>query len=86
MSRAVINREVWAAMWRSENRIDGKNRHLLNENCLPVLFRTRRAAREYIEKRYGYIRTSKDLQVEPHGWRMPIPIRVNIQPKVEGTR
>lgn len=76
MSHISAERIVWAAMWRSENMADGKTRYLLNENCLPVLFRTRRETREYIEKKYGYIRRSRGLRAEPHGWRMPIPVRV----------
>lgn len=43
-----------------------------------LLFRTRSEAREWIEKEYGYLRTRPDLQAEPHGWKMPIPVRVVI--------
>ena len=71
-------RLVWGALWRSDNKLDGKRQHLINDLCLPVLFRTRREAREWIETRYGYIRKRDDLRMEPHGWQMPIAIRVKV--------
>jgi hypothetical protein len=43
-----------------------------------VLFRTRQKAREYINEKYGYIRTRPDLRVEPHGWRIPTAIKVDV--------
>lgn len=69
-------RNLWAGQWYSRNRLDGVTRYLLYDNCLPVLFRTRREIREYIEKRYGYIKDRKDLRVEPHGWRLPRAVKV----------
>jgi len=71
---------LWAAEWHSKNRPDGKTRHLLyyRETCLPALFRTRRACREWIKKKYGYIATREDLRAEPHGWRMPQAIKVKV--------
>ena len=42
----------------------------------PLVFDTRSEAREHAEKRYGYIRTRKDLRGPPHNWRMPVPVRV----------
>lgn len=73
-------RIVWGALWRSNSYLDGGLRtHIINgPDCLPVLFRTRIAAREYIDKHYGYIRTRPDLQEQPHGWRIPVPVRVKI--------
>lgn len=71
-------RVLWGALWRSNSRLSGYRANLLNEDCLPALFRTRRAARDYIEKKYGYIRSRPDLRTEPHGWRMPIPVRVRV--------
>lgn len=73
-------RIVWGAMWRSNSNLDGGLRtHLINENCLPVLFRTRREARAFIEQRYGYITKRPDLRAQPHGWRLPIPVRVAVR-------
>lgn len=52
--------------------------HFLYENFKPCLFMTRREAREYIKCRYGYIKHRKDLRIEPHGWRLPKPVRVEV--------
>lgn len=46
---------------------------------MPRLFLTRRACREWIERTHSYIKHRKDLREEPHGWRMPVPVRVVIQ-------
>lgn len=70
----------WGLLWRSENRADGKSEHLIC-NCLPVLFSTRREALAYIKEHYGYIATRPDLRREPHGWKMPLPVRVTIAVK-----
>ncbi|KKN76881.1 hypothetical protein LCGC14_0365320 [marine sediment metagenome] len=69
---------LWAAEWRSKNIQDGESRHILYDNCLPALFRTRRECREYIKARYGYIAHCPDLQTEPHGWKVPKAIKVDI--------
>ena len=71
---------LWAGQWYSHNRLDGVRKHILyGNNCLPVLFGTRKECREYIEKNYGYIKNRKDLREEPHGWRLPRAIKVNIE-------
>lgn len=69
---------LWAAEWCSKNELDGERRYFMNENCLPVLFRTRAACRAWIDAKCGYIRRRKDLQKEPFGWRMPKPVKVVI--------
>lgn len=67
----------WGAMWRSTNAMDGEDRHLLwFTPVAPALFRTRHEARRWIETKYGYIRTRPDLKAEPHGWSMPLAVRV----------
>jgi hypothetical protein len=70
---------LWAGQWRSKNSLDGKIEHVLYENCLPVLFRTRKDARDYIQTKYGYIKTRTDLREEPFGWRMPKVVKVEIK-------
>ena len=70
---------IWAAQWHSRNKLDGDSTHLLFENSLPKLFRTRKEAREYIKTMYGYIANRPDLQAEPFGWRMPQPVKVTIE-------
>ena len=69
----------WGLLWRSCNKLDGQSRHLICSNCLPVIFLTKRQAREYAREHYGYIARRQDLRREPHGWRMPIPVRVIIE-------
>lgn len=66
----------WGLLWRSRNRLDGLSEHLIFKDCLPVLFVTRREAREYADTQYGYIRLRDDLRNEPHGWMMPSVVRV----------
>jgi hypothetical protein len=68
----------WGALWRSKNELDGQTKHLLFQDCMPVLFQTRSQSRRWIESKYGYIRKRLDLQAEPFGWKMPTPIRVKI--------
>ena len=69
---------MWAAQWYSNNRLDGERTHLLMENRLPVLFRTKQECSKYIHREFGYIAKRKDLRAEPHGWRMPQPVKVGI--------
>lgn len=75
---------MWAPEWRSNNHLDGRRRHL----CLwhrhvgiefPTVFSSRRACRKFIEKHYGYIRNRRDLQQEPHGWRIPQAVKVKVK-------
>jgi hypothetical protein len=71
----------WAVRWRSENSLDGRREHLMwDGHPHVVLFRSRAACRSSIRERYGYIAARPDLRQEPHGWRTPTPVRVNIQP------
>jgi len=69
---------LWAAEWYSDNALDGVSRHLVYENLLPVIFRTRKECREYVKRRYGYIALRPDLRREPHGWRVPRPVKVGV--------
>lgn len=64
---------LWALQWNSRG-----STHLLHEKCLPLLFRTRKAARAFADERYGYIKTRADLRAPPHEWRMPTPVVVTI--------
>lgn len=75
--KAVVR---WGALWHSRNRLDGLKEFLLFEvgEFIPALFTTRRKARAWIAKRYGYIAQRSDLRKEPHGWRLPRPVRVTI--------
>jgi hypothetical protein len=76
-------RRVWGLKWASDNRLDGRQEHIINywrgeQACIPALFVTRREARAYVEKEYGYIRRRADLQSEPHGWRVPQVVRLEV--------
>lgn len=71
----------WGLLWRSRNLVDGETQHIIMCDCLPVLFRTRREARAYASEHLGYIRPRLDLRREPHGWRMPQPVRLTITPE-----
>lgn len=75
----ATRRVLWGALWRSRNTASGKCQHIINAtNCVPALFRTRKEARAFIIRHYGYIRDRRDLRAEPHGWLMPIPVRVKV--------
>jgi hypothetical protein len=65
----------WALAWRSQ-----REEYMLYDHmtCLPALFPTREAARRFRDEQYGYIKHRADLRREPHGWRLPIPIRVQV--------
>lgn len=73
---------LWAAKWSQTNRLDGHREHLIlfdwRTHRPDRLFNTRRECREWIEQEYGYIRTRSDLRREPHGWRLPQPVRVHV--------
>jgi hypothetical protein len=68
----------WGALWRQYNSLDGYRSHIIHRELMPVLFITRREARAWIAKEYGYLKTRPDLREEPHGWKMPIPVQVEV--------
>ena len=71
---------LWGVLWRSKNKLDGYREVLLWEHPKRLaLFDTRREARDWIEKKFGYIKTRDDLRREPHGWKMPVAVRVKIE-------
>ena len=83
----MADRILWGALWRQNSYLDGGPRtHLINVKCLPVMFLTRRDARAFIEEKYGYIRTRKDLRAQPHGWRLPVPVRVKVRASTRAKR
>ena len=68
----------WAVRWRNVG--FSPSEHILYEDRMPVMFRTRAEARAYIDQKFGYIRTRKDLRTWPHCWRIPQPIRAKVVP------
>ena len=66
----------WGLEWYSKSKKFGVRRHLLYENYLPKMFYTRKEAVERANMEFGYIKIRKDLRAEPHGWRMPRPVKI----------
>lgn len=83
-----VNHSAWAVLDRTVNRLDGDCSHLIGRyygkppaefgGCQKLLFKTKREARAFIVEKFGYMRTRPDLRREPHGWRMPRPVKVNV--------
>lgn len=70
-----------AVLCHTDNRFDGERYWLDGDFNRPTntrLFATRTDARAFIAERHGYIRDRADLRAEPHGWRMPKPVRVTV--------
>jgi hypothetical protein len=76
MTKPIIR---WGVLWRSKNRLDGVTERLMFKQGIPALFRKRCEAKAWIDEYYGYIRDDLDVRREPHGWRMPIPVRVKVE-------
>lgn len=79
MSKEEIKR--WGILWRSDNMLDGKREHLIwnwhdPHRVTPILFKTRRAARDYKKRYYNYLSARPDLKAEPHGWKRPSVVKV----------
>lgn len=84
---SICVRRGWAVKWRSgPDNVDRKVcQHLLGDwgNRLPyghhpLLFQTRRAAREWAKEHYGYIAARPDLRKYPHDWKPPQVVRVRM--------
>ncbi len=73
----------WAILHVTDNVLDGHREWLegttITPGCPTLLFSSRQAARLYTEEAHGYIRKRPDLQAEPHGWKMPRPVKVSIR-------
>ena len=70
---------IWGLLWYSNNELNGVHFSIIYDNYLPALFKTREQARLYAQKNYGYITKRKDLRAEPHGWRLPKPVKLKIE-------
>ena len=68
----------WGVEWHSINLLDGETRELMWDDTRLLLFLTRREAREWSKQHYGYIKHRPDLRREPHGWRLPRAVRVEV--------
>lgn len=88
---------AWRVMGRrSKECLDGEGEYLMGifnfGHDIPpfmavgyrtAVFRTRAEARKHIEEKFGYMRDRLDLKQAPHGWRMPIPVRIKVSVTVE---
>jgi hypothetical protein len=74
----------WGVLSRfSKESLDGAREYIVGDYPRPShCFPTRREARAFIKERWGYIASRPDLRKAPHGWRMPIPVRVLITVEV----
>ena len=79
----AIDLLAWGVEWRSKNQLDGVQRRLQWDHDLR-LFRTRRECRAFIVEKYGYINQRADLRTEPHGWQLPIAVRVEVRRRHDG--
>ena len=74
----------WAIKHRSLNMTDGKREYFDAYRTTFALFLTRRDAKEHIEEHFGYIKNRPDLRAEPHGWKMPVAVKVILTISEEG--
>jgi len=80
-----IKAKAWGVLWRVNTKASGKILSIMYaETGTPVLFRTKRLAKEWIRQNHASVAQRKDLRAEPYGWRMPIPVRVNITADAAG--
>lgn len=70
----------WGIIWRERRGCGPVVESLLvgDPERWPLIFRTRREARAFIQHRYGYIARRPDLRGPGWGWRMPQARRVRI--------
>lgn len=79
---APRRQKAWAILMRSRNSIDGYREYLLGVPDHPThtkLFESRTAARAFVSDAYGYIKDRPELRREPHGWKVPVVVRVVIE-------
>lgn len=84
MNEEKTSRIRWGVQWRSKNLTCGEVKHFMRDpnNGDVVLFATRKESEAYIHDRYKYMANRKDLRREPHGWRMPVAVKVKVTVKI----
>ena len=70
---------LWGILWRQENKLEGRRQYLLYRDRMPYLASTRMEARKIINFHWAYLNYRDDLRREPHGWKMPIPVKVRLE-------
>lgn len=69
----------WALLHRTSAAcIDGAREWFQWDGLKPVLFRTRQEARQFAKEKYGRDAKRPDLKAYPHGWLMPVPVKVRV--------
>lgn len=70
----------WGVLWRTNAAsIDGTREYIVGDYPRPThCFTSRAQARAFIKERWGYIAARPDLRKAPHGWMIPIPVRVRV--------
>jgi hypothetical protein len=68
----------WGVEWHSVSKLDGDRKYILWLAGKPLFFLTRKEAREWIKLNYDFIAKRPDLQSEPHGWKMPRAVKVEV--------
>src|SRR3990167_1240721 len=64
------------ALQRNKPGATHHSEHLLFESGQLITFKTRLEARDYIERKLGYIKQRPDLRAFPYYWRLPIPVKI----------
>lgn len=72
----------WALKWIADNLLDGHTEFIMGDgDARPMVFRTRKLAREYAQAHFGYIKERKDLRMEPFGWHPIRVVKVSVEVK-----
>ena len=73
------SRLAWGIKWVSDPPLDGHKEYIIGGAFgEQAAFATRREARAYRDKRYGYIREREDLKRPPHCWKLPQVVRIKM--------
>jgi hypothetical protein len=74
----------WAILWQSSTNLMGIDAISCGTSQTNIMiFHTRHEARKEIWIRFGYIKDRPDLKSEPHGWKMPKPVRIKLTVELE---
>ena len=69
-------RPKWGLLWQSRTQRGVYREHLMFQDGRFLMFQDRKHARAYAAEKYGYIKRRPDLRCEPHGWKMPQPVKL----------
>lgn len=82
-TQSALSRSGWAIRWNGNliGAAFGDRGFPDTLSLVPLVFRSRRVAREFIEDRFAYIRERPDLRQPPYNWRMPEAVKVKMTVK-----